>query len=214
MTTDGTQTVKPDTSARDTSAQVEETSKKETTTYTKADVQKEVSDALAAAGRTAKQLKDQQDAIARQAKEIADAQANWKRQQDERELELVKDDPDAMNAVKLRQKARDDAERAQRDREEATRLRQEAIADKINAIAEKNGVNANDLIELSHGDPDTAKRLVAYLPKATASQTVTETKKETDPVLNLDPGVTIGGSNKIGNLPPKDRVREAEKRLK
>tara|TARA_Y100000310_G_C20701833_1_gene830676 strand:+ start:2199 stop:2852 length:654 start_codon:yes stop_codon:yes gene_type:complete len=181
------------------------------TSITQDDLNKAVSDALAAAGRDAKTIKDMReeaDATLKRARETEDGAKEARRQS---ELAVVRDDPEALSAVRQRHQSEDYRQqglRAQEDAdnklEEAKRLTQvsalkEAQA-KASALSVETGVDADTLMNLSDGNPDKMEALAKVLPKG-------DTSTQSNQRAWHDSGRNIGGATitreSIANMSPK-----------
>lgn len=217
MTMDGTVDLK-DTSAvgQDASKGTQETSQAKT--YLESDVQKIVNDRLAQAGRAAKALEAKEAELS--AREEAHNQ--WLRERDEEEYEKARGNPDALSALQRERVAKTEARKIKEERDALERDRVafqvERDADnvikkeqKITELAAKYQVNIADLKEFDLGIEAIEKLAMKLspIPQADLAKTAkVEPKKR-------DSGVTLGGgSTRLGDLSPKDRLKEIDRRLR
>ena len=180
-------------------------------TFTQEQVQKQVSDALARAGRVAKDLETRTaDITAREARILKAEQ-----ERELAELEAVKDKPDELPIVQRRQKLAADirthnAEVERRNLEWATREAEinEAKATRFEVtvitLAEKHGVSAEVLkakaFELAITSAEGIAKLAEILPK-----------KSILPVP--DSGKSVGGED-TSKLSPEEKFRRGVEREK
>jgi len=152
-----------DTSAKDTSGGSEETTPKEVKTFTEEEVQKRISDTLAAKGREAKKLTEWEATIKSQTEANKAMSVELERQRLEaqkRELEAVADDPDAKKAL-LRGYDFEKRERDLNEREKANREAMQRMFDEAEALATEHNLKPSDL--LSAGTPEAMKLLAKNL---------------------------------------------------
>lgn len=178
-----------DTSEKDASEETKETSEKTEETFTKSQRDKAISDALAAAGRTAKSLEKREETIKKAEKEAAQKD----RERREAELEAARDDPDKLTAIEQRHKREERAAELSR-REAELEAREERvkgveevakkaeIREAAMKIALKHGVSLESLINFTDGSTEKMEELAKLLPKS----------GEEKP-LKVDSGKTIGG---------------------
>lgn len=208
---------------RQASAAQGETSEGKTQTYTKTDVQKQISDALAAAGRDAKSIA----AIRKQAESLkADADrraADVDRREQEHELrerESLSDDPAALSDFQRRADLRKREAETKRVAQEADRKLAEADAglaevaqwrreQAASVLASRYAVNASLLLEFTDGTTEKMEKL---------AQTLSERGANTAPPLpKPDSGVTKGIGQ--GRTPSLEELRasppgETDKKVK
>lgn len=207
--TDETVAQNPDTSHEgDSSGGEGSTSPSET--FTKAQLDKAVSDALAKAGRTNKDFELREARI----KEMESRISDFERRQAEAEEEKYRNDPDGL--AKLR-KERELRERERRlneqesltkaEKEELAQLRQERAVSKI---AKEKGVDADQLLtksaDLGLTDAERISKLadtLAALPKDTTPPP--ETPKT--PPLKVDSNRGSGGNGNLDDLSPDEKIR-------
>lgn len=213
---DGTETNQdPSAVTQDASGKEQETSAE---VYTKEQVEKMVSDKLAAAGREAKALREKEKQVADELRQIADARAELQRQKEAAELDAVKDDPDELSRIKREQKLRQQQQAAERkeaelkEREEKAAEREKETNEKLAKItavtiaSKYEGVSADDLLNFTDGSPDKmevlAQKLSGKKPAAAAR-------------LKIDSGVTAGGGKgltveAVRKMSPEELVRNAK----
>jgi len=195
----------------------QETPKPEAKTYTEQEVQKQISDALAKAGRDAKTLADreasltaQQGAIQAREAEVAEIQ----RQVDEAELEAARYDPDKLRAYQARQAEKHHRqsleverrqlakEKAELDRSKAEHeaelqaARQAAMEAKVYEIAAKHEVNPAILKDLKLTTVEQLETVAKHLGGMTPKEQSAEAAKMTP-----DSGVTIGAGESSEGKP-------------
>lgn len=201
--------------AGDTSGASQGTSEQDRT-YTKAELEKAVNDALSAAGRDAKSISQKMDEANRilteattLKAEVMAAQAKWQEEKDRAELEAVSHDPDAMSAVQLRQSLRAKEAELLKDRAELDKKLKEhedAIAEVAKfkrektaiEIATKHNVEVAPLLEHTDGSPEKMEALAQLLPK--------KGQQQTPPAVKADSGVTAGG---FEELSPREKIKRA-----
>lgn len=145
--------------------------------YTKADLDKARSDALAAAGRDVLKIGEQRAEVERTLAEARRLQDEAKEARRKAEVDFVKDDPDALSAVRQRHKVEDLTQQAEHERTEALRYRQEADTMKQEALRIKAqaradalsadlGVDADVLMMLAGDNTEKLEALAKLLPKS------------------------------------------------
>ncbi len=209
MTTDGTKEGQNPSQAGDPSVEPKGTSTApETLTRESVDAEtaKAVQDALSAAGRDAKTITEKSD----EAQRILDAaqttranvqaeQERWQNERDERDREIILEDPAALKSLNERIRQRNEASKLARERTELgdreakhkERLEKaeksegrEAALKNAQTVATKHNVDAESLIKFTNGSVEAMEELALKLPK----------KGETKPPLKTDTGGTIGGA--------------------
>ena len=151
--------------------------------------QKAVSDALSAAGRTAKALEAQQQSITADKERIAQNLKN----SDEAELEANRDDPEKLSAVRERQSRRTaETKLAEKELELKNEQAKNTEAQEAGAVHTKEqnarevatrlNVDAETLMKYTDGSKEAMEDLAKSLPKKVETKTVT-----------TDSGETIGG---------------------
>ena len=167
----------------------ESTSAKEPETFTKSQMEKATSDALAAAGRTAKTFEKREEAVVKAEEKVA----RLEQERYEAEKKAAKDDPDMLTAIERNRKASErKAELDERERklnemkeevdgklDKATRAE---IKERAMEVAVKHNVDAKSLVEFTDGSADKMEELAKMLPKKGETQT-----------LKVDSSKTIGG---------------------
>jgi len=151
-----------DTSAKDTSGGSEETTP-QVKTFTEEEVQKRISDTLAAKGRDAKKFAEQEAAIKSQTEANKAMGVELERQRLEaqkRELEAVADDPEAKKIL-LRSYDLQKREREIDDKDKANREAMQRMFDEAEALAIEHNLKPSDL--LSAGTPEAMKLLAKNL---------------------------------------------------
>ncbi len=219
MTTnpDGTVTAE-DQAVLDAAALKEKQETSKAKTYTEADVLKIKSDALSQAGRTSTVLDARETAL----KAREEAQVLRDKEKDEEDYEKVRGNPAALTEYQQKQTIRK-AEKDLADREaafEKTKLEHQvnvdaattlALGQGITALAEKYKVDATVLKDLDLNLEQAEKvalRLTTLSPEALAKATNTTVQKK------RDSGVTIGGGDTLGNLKPKEMLKEIDSQLR
>lgn len=206
---DGTEERKDTSQSGDSSGGGQGTSGKEPETFTSEQVAdaktKAVSDALAAAGRTAKSLEKREEA-ATKAEERIVAEREEKRQA---EIEAARNDPDALTALQKRHRDADrKAELDKRERELETEkekhqvtvqsdLEQIRIFNRTKIAAEvavDKGVSVDSLLKLTQEDTREAMEATAKI--------LSEKKTPLKP----DSGRTIGGKS-VDELSPDEKIQ-------
>jgi len=166
------------------------TSEKNEETFTKSQRDKAVSDALAAAGRTAKSLEKREDAL----KKAGEKVERLERERYEADKLEAKDDNDKLDAIERGRKDRErKAELLRREAELEEREEKvkgvEGVAKKAEIreaamkLAIKHDVDIESLVTFTDGSTEKMEDLAKLLPK----------KGEVKP-LKVDSGTTIGGS--------------------
>lgn len=181
------------TESSDGSSSKNEETSRDTGTFTAEEVQKLISDALSKAGRDAKNLNSKEIELKQREERIkaeADDIANAKRELDLREIEAVKEDPQAIKTIEYRQKlAERERELTRREREVNEKLSNAQAAikelndrkfnDEIRRISGAYGVDETVLKDLGIDDIDKVEAIAKRLPS---------TKK-----VQTDSGKTTGG---------------------
>ena len=174
-----------------TSEAEKETSQEQT--FTQAQVDKMVSDKLAAEGRTAKDFEQQKAAIAAE-REALDSDRNATQEQEE---QAVRDNPDAIKALTGRRaleaverKNKEDARINKAESERLEEVRQQATEEAKDrnsvALAKEYGVDAKLLLNHTTGSEEAMRELAKVLPKA---------ETNTDETLTPDSGSSTGGAS-------------------
>ena len=207
---DGTKDPKDTSQIEDTSTEPKGTSK-EPQTFTEEQRDKAVQDALSAAGRDAKSIKEKSveaEQILKAAQKTQEGiraeQERWQKDRDETERETVKDDSDALKSLQERQRQRaKEAELTRRaqelDAKEERHKGKLEEADKVTKelsardIASKYNIDAESLVKFTDGSEEAMEELAQQLPK----------KGTPKPSLKTDAGTTAGGGGGI----PTDRER-------
>ena len=201
MATDGT-VVSKDTSevTQDTSGGKQETSEKEPT-FTREQVEaisrKAANDALSAAGRDAKTLEAKMQAL-KEAEERLNQSIVASRQA---EIEAVRDDPDALAAMrkrhneaerqdKLDKRERELAEREEKNSEALGKVTKAEIEERAKIVATKHDVDGSILAKNTDGSLEAMEALARSLIKLGKAQ----------PPITTDSGKTIGGGSMPNNL--------------
>lgn len=172
-------------------------------TFTEAQVQKAVNDALAKAGRDAKSFEARE-------KTIKEAQAKadeWQRQQDEAEAEKHRDNPDGLKALRTKQelkKAQDALKKAQDDfeaekashAEKLTRAEETELELSVWKAAQAKGIDAGKLKEkcLKFG-LKTEEQITDMAETMSDGKTSAE-----EPPLHTDSGKGKGGSKDFSTV--------------
>jgi len=200
---------------QDTSGKSVGSTSEQDRTYTKAEMEKAVNDALSTAGRDAKSITLKMEEANRffteatkLKAEVEAAQDKWQEEQDRAELEAASHNPDTLSLVKTRQllKVRE-AEISRKEQElaekikkhedtisEATKFKSEKVA---NEIATKHNVDLALLLEHTDGSAEKMEALAQLLPKR---------QQQAPPSIKADSGVTAGTSDISGML-PMEKVR-------
>ena len=187
-------------------------------TYTESEVRKQVSDALAAAGRNAKALSERQERVAADEKRVAALSLEVQRQKEETEIEAARGDPDELTRIRrtqsLRQKEQTIEQRdtALRAREEATAEREKKIQEQLSQLSattiagKYEGVSVEDLLAYTDGSPEKMETLAQKLSGKGAAPR---------PKMKLDSGATMGGGKgltveTVRGMSAEDIVRHAK----
>ena len=196
---------------QDSSGGDEGSTSKEPQTFTEEQRDKAVQDALSAAGRDAKSIKEKSveaEQILTNAKKTQEGiqaeQKRWQGDRDEAERETVKDDSEALKSLQERQRQRaKEAELARRaqelDAKEERHKGKLEEADKVTKelsardIASKYNIDAESLVKFTDGSEEAMEELAQQLPK----------KGTPKLPLKTDAGTTAGGGGGI----PTDRER-------
>jgi hypothetical protein len=183
-------------------------------TYTEAEHQKAVSDALARAGRDAKSLETREarlkDIEARE-KALKDREEEVRKRAEEEEARAAGNDPEKLSVLELRRKAAAEAEavRAEREKLEADKL---AFQERLSKAEELERAAEIDQIARKYqdGDPDKLKTLCEKLNLKSreqieaAAETIFTRKSEG---FKADSGVTKGGAVDYARMKPEDKFR-------
>jgi len=199
------------------------TSKEDAKTYTEEDVKKQVNDALAAAGRNAKQLTDKEASLKAQEEAIKASKAEideFQSKRDQAELEAAKDDPYKMREYQRkqaqkqetatiesqraelkkqqeeldRQKAEHEAEvKSARETQMDITLWQIAAAEKVNPVELKDTMKDLSLTTIEQAKA-LAKRLNKVAPKQPAEG---DTEPGEEKPFTPDSGVTSGAKGEL-----------------
>lgn len=189
-----------------TSGDAKETSGKTEETFTRKDLEKATSDALASAGRTAKSFEKREEAITKAEEKVA----REKQEKYEAEKEAAKNDPDLLSAIERNRKASE--RKAELDeRERKLNAMQEEVAGKLDKatkaeikeraeeVATKHNVDAKSLVEFTDGSTEKMEELAKTL-----------SKKGDEKTLKPDSGRTLGGEN-WRELSSDEKLRRALK---
>ena len=178
------------------------------TTYTKDQVEKLVSDRLAAAGRDAKSLEEGRKAVETGRARFEADQAAWQKQREAAEETALRDDPDAFQALQRKR----EVERKEADlksRKEALDARDQELAERekviqgtakermASQIAAELGVEANPLLKFTDGSEGAMRELASALPK----------KGTNGSSFKPDSGKTAGGAKDLNGLSPHELAR-------
>lgn len=167
-------------------------------TYTDADIQKAVNDALAKAGRDAKAIEAVKKKVDADKEEIRQHRA----QKDAAELEAVKNDPDKLNFYQ-RQKALKEREEALKEQQAQFESERTAHAEQIAKIqkSERSGMIADVAKEYAGSDPAKLEKLCDDLGVAVTADSVRliagniwpKANNAPPPAPPVDGGSTMGG---------------------
>jgi len=205
---DGTENLKGTSGkSQDSSKGEQGTSEQTPETFTKAQVDKIKSDALAEVGRTAKALEEREDKI-----------AQWKKEQEAAQEEAARDDPVALK--QLRQKQKLDAQEAdfnklKADHEKWWGERQAEVEEvkttkfeiAVFNIAQKNGVDASTLKDAAVEFNLTTEEQIESLAKRLA-------KGEPTKSMKLDSGKTTGGGKDLSSLSGRELIEKGLEKKK
>jgi len=202
-----------DTEGRDTSQGQEGNTSEENPTFTREQVEKEVSDRLAKAGRDAKSLeKRQRELEAREAQIQAAMEriSQWEKDRDAEEEERARSDPQALDYLQAKRALRKERDKLAEDRaaletekaKHAERLeRAEEVEREIMfwEVAQKYKVDPGDLkntcLELEIATSEKAETIAKKMANTAAKQA--ELSKQSKP----DSGKTMGGPESEEGLP-------------
>ena len=193
-------------------------------TYTEAEVLKIKSDALAKAGRDAKALEAKEEAL----RQREEAQAQRDKEQEEREYERVRGNPEALSKWQAErdlkkerdalQKERDALEREKVEHQVALEAAQKlTTAAQIGEIATKYKVDVAILNDFGLNVEQTEKiaQRLSSLPPAELERLKNPGQQPKPAPVKRDSGVTHGGGGtNLGDLSPKDRLKEIDRRIR
>lgn len=175
-------------------------------TYTKEQVQKLISDERAQAGRKLAEATKAADravkvleGVEQRAKDAEEVLARLQNEKDEAELQVARDNPDALNTFQARQTLRTKETELKRKEQELTRRELEAKEaleavnkfrkeQKAAEIGAQYGVDALILLTITDGSPEKMEVAAKALSQG-------KTKKET-PTIKPDSGLTSGGAGR------------------
>jgi len=218
MNTDGTENLKDSSAKQDSSDGKQETSEN-TKTYQESEVQKIVNDRLAQAGREAKVF-EQQSADLKKREEVI---SQREKEKEEEEYEKIRGNPDAISDWESKRNLRTE-KKAIADKEaafERDKVEQQIKIDaansilnelKINELAEKYKLDASILKSFALDIETTEKvaQQMTTIPKDELTKSVVPVKDK----KTRDSGVTVGGGTGLGDLSPKDRLKEIDRQLR
>jgi len=188
------------------------TSGGEPVTFTKEQVEKEVSDRLAAVGRDAKTLETREKALdAREQAVKAENEriAQAQREREMAEVEAAKDDPAALTLIQQRQSVRAREDKLKADREELDRDKVQHQGDIESANATKREIAIWDIAQKNTVDAATLKEKCDKFNLQTPEQMeeMAKTMGAKPPPLKPDSGVTRGGVS-WRDLSPDEKLRK------
>jgi len=191
------------------------TSEKEPELLPETEIEKRVSDRLATAGRTAKQLEQRAKALEDRERALRTKEAKiteWEKARETAEEEAARSDPDRLNILQEKRRLRGERQALDADRQafEAQKLEHE---EKL-SVAEKNereivivetaldyGLDIGELTTLCTKLDANSKEQIEQIAKTFASLT-----KEEQTPLKPDSGRTTGGEN-INDLPASELIK-------
>jgi membrane protein involved in colicin uptake len=147
------------------------TTLQEPTTFTQEQVEKQVSDALAAAGRTAEALRQHEASLAQKEADLAEKE----RQAALAEEEAVKNDPAKLNVLRERRALKEQQAAIAKQKAEIEKERKTVEADRAAIAKQKQERRAEELsaehgvakeILMMFGDVESMEKVAAALPKA------------------------------------------------
>ncbi len=211
---------KQDSSVKDSSVKVDDSTLKEPQTFTEEQVttatQKAVSDALAAAGRTAKTFEAREQTIKVEKERVAQE----RKERDEAELESYKDDPEKLSATRERQKRREaevklaDSERELENERERNKEVQEASTARTkeqnaHEIATRLNVDKKTLLKFTDGSKEVMEELANSLPPKGEKKVVTADSSKTsgagtltvEQVKKMSPAEQMERADEIAKIP-------------
>ena len=207
-----------DTSGKDTSGGSEETTPKETKTFTEEEVEKRVSDRLASKGRDAKSLELREAALKAQEQANKEASVELERQRldaQRKELEALADDPEAKKAL-LRQYDFEKRERELDEREKKNREAIERMFSNAEELAAEYNLKPSDLLIAK--TPEEMKLLAKNLA---LERDIKANQTKATPVEKPDSGTNDAGTDtdkafqeawNSGELPAtKENIARAQK---
>ena len=194
------------------------TSGGEPETYTKEQAEKLISDALAKAGRTAKQLEKREAEIkTRDDARQAELDARQKRL-DDAEFEAIKGDPDLETAYKNKKRIGDAQKTLDEDRRklEAEKLEH---ADRLKTADDMAREISIWKIAIKHNaDPAVVKEKADYLGATSEEQVEAIAEmigsKEVKPSLKPDSGMTRGGGQDLSSLSGRKLIEKGLEKKK
>jgi len=182
-------------------------------------VQKQVSDRLAQAGRDAKALEARETEVQKRAQEIAD----WQARKDEEERRSIQDNPELLDIFTQKKLVRDAKEKLKAD---SAAFERDKVAHQVEIESARATQMEIDIFtiagEYEGGDPVKLKSLCENFGSSTKEQIIkaadTLWTKKTAQVaekVKRDTGMTQGGGgDNLGDLSPKDRLKEIDRRLR
>jgi len=202
---------KQDTSLKeDSSTKVSgQTSEQTTEAFTReqheTEKQKAVSDALSAAGRTAKALETREAAVRVTEEKATQAQ----KAKDDAELEAARGDSDEMSRIQTRQQLREAKAKLAKAEQELSEEREKGKQRDAEAAQTTLEVNAWKAAKRLDVDAETLLKLVKFTDGSKeAIEAIGQTlpkKGEAKPPLKTDSGKTIGGGEKSNEQKLKER---------
>ncbi len=220
MPGDGTEQMQDTSVAKqDSSVEATGTQTAETPTFTKAMLDKAVSDALSKAGRSAKSLGEMEQKLNSGMAELVAQRATWQKEREEAEEAAIADDMPALTALRERRRKKAEEETktaeltdreaklAQREAELAEIVERDRILTRTQLAAEvavEKGVSIDAILKLAKEDTREAYEVVAeVLPK---------TKEP--PVLVSDSGRNNRGGIDLDNMSPKEKIEMGLEKLR
>ena len=206
---DGTQTQQDTSGKNQDSSQGKQGTPQTPRTFTEAEVQKQVSDALSKAGRDAKSLEKRETDIRTQLEKIA----QWQKQRDMEADERLKGNPEALDWLQKKRQLQQEREALEREKAEHAELIKSANETKkeitLWEIAQKHDIDAGELKDACEELGLATKEQFEGVAKRMAKA---GTKPPQTP-LKPDSGKTTGGSRDTSSMSADEKLAEGFKRL-
>lgn len=175
------------------------TSEKEPETFTREYVEKSVSDALSRAGRDAKGLEQRMKELQKKEESFKtweQEQTKAQREEEERQLEAARDNPDLLQVFQLKKQLRDQVEAFKKERDTFETDRQSHMERLTKAEATEREIAIFDLAQKYNLDAGILKEL--NLDPENTEQVAKRLGSVKKPPIKVDSGKTIGGEG----MPP------------
>ena len=169
-------------------------------TYTKKQVDKMVSDALAKAGRDAKSLELKEKSL----KEREDEINEWRKKQEQTELEAIRDNPQALDLYQKGKAIEQAKADLLRERAELAKQKQEFDEDIKLAKETRREIAIWEIASKYSVDPMTLKELgLESMEQVEAVAKAFAPERPPEPSLKPDSGMTAGGGDSVEGKPAR-----------